>query len=667
MTHARPAMNDSKRHRLLTVAVIIAAAAGFVFDIYMELGVAAPVVYVGVVWLSWATRSTRMVYIVAFICTGLAVVGLMISPQGGEVWKVLVNRSLSISALWITAVLADRHLGLLKDATLRADEIEEQRLRIQVERDQIADRVAQHRDRARVMFSITEDLQSKRQQLEKEVESRKRAEDQFRRVVEAAPSGMVMIDSSGAIQLVNSETEALFQYSRGELIGLPVELLIPERFQSGHPELRVSYLDTPTVRAMGHGRELFGRRKDGSEFPVEIGLNPVEVSGEQFVLSSVVDITERRIHETALRESEERVRSIVDTALDAVITMSQNGQVTGWNPQAEVIFGWTAEEALSQSVSELIIPQSRRPDHCAGLEQFLKTGESRILNQRLELTAKRKSGEEFPIELTISALRLGTQYEFSAFINDITERKAAEAEIRRINEEVRQKNEEMQQFVYTVSHDLKSPLVTLEGFVGFLREELEDNNPEEAQKCLERIERSTERMGQLITDLLQLSRVGLIRNDPEPVDLNDLARELTDDLGSQIEKSGFSLTVQPELPTIFADRVRIAQVLVNLITNALKYGAAADSPEIIIGSEEENGETTIFVQDNGQGIAPEHQERVFRPFERLQTDQEGTGIGLAIVNRIVQVNGGRVTIQSSPGEGARFCLVFPKEAQSAGE
>jgi two-component system, LuxR family, sensor kinase FixL len=779
------------RRRLLSLAVFVAAMAGFILDLYVELGIAVPVVYVAVIWLAWSTRSSGVVFVAASTCVALTIVGVLVSPAGVEWLKIFLNRSLAISAIVITALLAARHLLLLEKETLRAAEIENEKLQIQQERDRLAQQNEQQRDRARVMASITEDLRAQREKLAREVAQRISAEEtltereqhirtlldstaegiygidvegkctfanqacasllgydstdellgqqmhelihhtrsdgnpypnsecliyqavrdgegvhvddevlwrrdgtsfaaeywafpisnndslsgcvvtfldvtdrvaareQFRRVVEAAPSGMVMIDSTGAIRLVNTQTEALFHYSRETLIGKPVELLIPERFHDGHPQLRDSFFQSPTVRTMGQGRELFGRRRDGSEFPVEIGLNPVEVGGERFVLSSVVDITERRTHELALRQSEERVRSIVDAALDAVVTMGQDGLVTGWNPRAEVIFGWSSEEAIGRSVAELIVPPSQRNAHTEGLNRFLQTGLGSILNQRLELTAIRKDQTRFPIELTISALNSGEKFEFSAFVNDITTRKTAAAEIQRINEELRQKNEEMQQFVYTVSHDLKSPLVTLEGFVGFLREELDDDNPEEAAKCMERIVRSTARMGQLINDLLQLSRVGMVRNEPEPIDLNVLVAELAADLENQIEQSGFTLNIQPALPTILADRVRVTQVFENLITNAMKYGRGADRPEITIGTEKHEGTSMVFVQDNGPGIAPEHQERIFRPFERLQTDQEGTGIGLAIVHRIVQINGGSVSINSVPGEGARFNLSLP--------
>jgi PAS domain S-box-containing protein len=249
-------------------------------------------------------------------------------------------------------------------------------------------------------------------------------------IIESAPTAMVMIDAAGSIVLVNAETEKLFGYARQELLGQSVERLIPTQFHSEHPRLRSQFFAAPETRRMGAGRDLFGLRQDGTEFPVEIGLNPIQTEEGLFVLGVIVDITERKRDEAALRQSEERVRLIVESALDAVVTMNEEGRITGWNPQAETIFGWRLDEALGQRLADLIIPEQHRAAHRQGLLHFLTSGEGPVLNQRLELTALRRGSYEFPVELTISAIQIGEHFEFSAFIRDITERKRLEDRFR---------------------------------------------------------------------------------------------------------------------------------------------------------------------------------------------------------------------------------------------
>jgi two-component system, LuxR family, sensor kinase FixL len=365
-----------------------------------------------------------------------------------------------------------------------------------------------------------------------DITERRLLEDRFRVAVEASPSAFVMVDSAGRINLVNSQSERIFGYTRSEMLGQVVEMLVPERFRGAHPHLRNRYHDQPTARAMGAGRDLYCLRKDGTEFPVEIGLSPIKMPEDTFVLSAIVDITER---------------------------------------------------------------------------------------------------------------------------------KRAEDAIKRVNEDLRQKNQEMEQFVYTVSHDLKSPIVTTMGFLGMLREDLETDDKEQMLDSIQRIERAAKRMSQLIDDLLQLSRIGRLFTEPEPVDVAALLHEMIDDLADRIDRAGAVVRVQPGMPVVMVDRKRFADVLENLITNALKYGCSMPEPVIEIGGCVEDGEVRFFVRDYGIGIAEEYHNQIFGLFQRLSNDQQGTGVGLAIVARVVEVHGGRVWVESIPGAGATFWIGLPQQ------
>ncbi len=237
----------------------------------------------------------------------------------------------------------------------------------------------------------------------------------------ALPSGVVVIDSSGTIVFVNSETERLFHFKQDELCSQPAEILVPVRFRERYLQLRNRCMDQTATRSAVVERDLRGLRKDDVEFPMEIRLSSFETGDGLFVLTSIIGISEHREAEQLLPEDIERIRRIFNMSLDAVVTISEDGAVTDWNPKAESMFGWQRDDVLGQKLSDLIIPQRYREAHENGLKRFLKTGEGPALNKRLDLFALRRSGEEFPVELTISPIRVGDVYEFSAFLRDVSE------------------------------------------------------------------------------------------------------------------------------------------------------------------------------------------------------------------------------------------------------
>ncbi len=246
--------------------------------------------------------------------------------------------------------------------------------------------------------------------------------------------------------------------------------------------------------------------------------------------------------------------------------------------------------------------------------------------------------------------------DFATIFSDISQRKRDEQELAHANTELQQKNAEMEQFIYTVSHDLKSPLVTIEGFAGHLRQGTGDDRQ---IRYIEHIQNATTRMRQFIDHLLDLSRIGRVTNPPEPVDVADLAREILRHHEGELADRGAEATVQDDMPLIRADRVRIEQVFDNLIGNALQHGAETNL-RIAVGSVSNEHEVLYFVRDNGPGIPREHHQRIFDLFCRLNARVKGTGVGLAIVKRAVEVHGGRVWVESEAGHGATFWVAFPK-------
>ncbi|MBN1490946.1 MAG: PAS domain-containing protein [Phycisphaerae bacterium] len=255
----------------------------------------------------------------------------------------------------------------------------------------------------------------------------------------------------------------------------------------------------------------------------------------------------------------------------------------------------------------------------------------------------------------------GTVLGYVGTTTDITDRKRTEEILQRVNHELRRSNVEMEEFVYSVSHDLQSPLVTIRGFADCMKHDLEHNRLDSLSNFADRIQDATNFMARLIESLLELSRMGRIPNRPEPIAVTDLLHHLAANHANELAARRITLTIQDAMPTVTADAARMEQVFDNLLINAISHGSDAVEPIIEIGAREDANEVLFFVRDNGRGIAPEHHANIFKAFQRLQTDPHGTGVGLAVVRRLVETQGGRVWVESEPGRGATFWVMFPKQ------
>lgn len=375
----------------------------------------------------------------------------------------------------------------------------------------------------------------------------------------------------------------------------------------------------------------------------------------------------------ALRESESRLRLTIDTALDAVVTMDTNGIITDWNRQAEVIFGWTREEAAGRALHEVIVPPRYRQSHISGLAHYLKTGEGPVLNRLIEVTAIRRDGREFPVELSIAPIMIHRARMFSGFIRDITERKVAEEKIQRMNEDLEQRvqertaelqaaNREMESFSYSVSHDLRAPLRALDGFARILEEDYGSLLDSEGARYLKIISESSRRMGMLIDDLLAFSRLGRQPVNLRPVDMDALVQEVVTEALHNHKGTPPEIEIGP-LPPAQADHVLLRQAWMNLISNAIKYSSRNGDAQIIVRGNRDSEELTYSVSDNGAGFDMAYYDKLFGVFQRLHADDEfpGTGIGLTIVQRIVNRHGGRVWAEGKVNEGATFTFTLPAD------
>jgi PAS domain S-box-containing protein len=482
-----------------------------------------------------------------------------------------------------------------------------------------------------------------------DITERKRAEERFRVAVESAPNPMVMVNADGKIVLVNAQTEKLFGYSRRDLIDQSIEMLVPSRFRGGHPGHRMGFFAHPQARSMGAGRELFGLRRDGTEMPLEIGLNPIKTDEGAFVLAAIVDITERR-------KAEERFRLVVESAPSAMVMINDQGKVVLVNAQAEKLFGYGRRELLGESI-EMLVPAQFRAKHPAFRTDFFGDPKARSMGVGRDLFGLRKDGSEVPVEIGLNPIRTDDGNFVLAAIVDITERKKAELQVAELD---RAKTA----FFSNVSHEFRTPLTlllgpledalrTVDGMSGGQRERLEVSH------------RNALRLLKLVNTLLDFSRIeaGRIQAAFEPVDLPAYTLELASVFRSAVERAGLTFEVDcgDLAEPIHIDREMWEKIVFNLIANALKFTFKGHI-SIMLCSVADHVE--LSVTDSGIGIPADELPHLFERFYRVKNarsrTQEGTGIGLALVQELVRLHGGTIAVSSVPDRGSTFTVALPK-------
>jgi PAS domain S-box-containing protein len=422
--------------------------------------------------------------------------------------------------------------------------------------------------------------------------------------------------------------------------------------------------------------EIALRHRDGHNIPVHFSATSIQREDGTLlaVLAFVTDLTQRKQDEQTLRESDSRYRLIMDTSLDAIISMGADGRVTEWNGEAERMFGYRREAAIGRPIAELIVPPQLREAHVRGLKRFLDSGQGRVLGTRIETTAMRADGSEFPAELAIATVVSASGLFFSAFVRDITDRKRLDEEMRHHRLELEQRvaertqalqraNRELEAFSYSVSHDLRAPLRAINGFSHLLEEEFVELLDDKGRHYLQRVRAGSERMGQLIDDLLKLSQMTRQPMHVAPTDLSALAAEIAAELQAGDPQRGVEWVVAPGV-VADGDAGLLRAVLLNLMGNAWKYSSKREQSRIEFGVCKKDGQPAYFVKDNGAGFDMAHAGRLFGAFQRLHSPSEfpGSGIGLATVARIVHRHDGEVWAEGAPGEGATFYFTLPPGA-----
>ncbi len=394
-------------------------------------------------------------------------------------------------------------------------------------------------------------------------------------------------------------------------------------------------------------------------------------------LSQAADRLRRKQAEEELRRFQARKTAILDAAVDAIITIDHEGKIQAWNRAAEEMFGYKAAEVMDKEMAELIIPPDLRMAQRQGLIQYVSGRQSGKGNRHYESRAMRADGSEFPVEIALARIPLEGFPMFTGFVRDITERKKAEEQIRGWNAELERRvrdrtaqleaaNKELEAFSYSVSHDLRAPVRHIEGFIQVLEPMLRGHLSDEAANVFKMISQSTRHMNQLIEGLLAFSRTNRAEMVFTDVDLGVLVDEARSELRGQAQGREIEWLI-PRLPTVRGDPITLRQVFINLLSNALKYTATRSKARIEIEVRDGGHERVICVRDNGVGFESQYTDRLFGVFQRLHpaTQFEGTGIGLAIVRRIIARHGGQTWAEGERDKGAAFYFSLPKHPDAA--
>ena len=501
-------------------------------------------------------------------------------------------------------------------------------------------------------------------------------ERRFRRLMESAPDAMIIVNESGRIVMVNEQAEKTFGYAATDMVGQSVDLLVPDRFRERHGAMVKSFFAQPVRREMAGGGDLRGLRADGGEFPIEVGLSPLETSEGLLVSSVVRDITERHQAAAALAQAEARQRLVLESTSDGIFGVGADGRAIFINAAAAKMLGYEKDALLGQKIHDVI--HHSRPDgkpypmqECPMYAAFTDGTASKVDDEVLW----RKDGSSFAVEYSSTPLRKDDELVGAVIVfRDITERKIAESELTQARDEAQAANRAKSAFLANMSHELRTPMNAIIGYSEMLLEEAEDMEMESFTPDLKKIHGAGNHLLSLISDVLDLSKIeaGRMELYIERFAVGEMLGEVVSTVSTLVAKNGNRLEIvgADEAAFMESDLTKVRQTLFNLISNAAKF---TDNGSITLKverqSDDEGVDWLVFdVTDTGIGIPPEKIDELFEEFTQadVSTTREygGTGLGLAITRRFCELLGGTISCASTPGQGSTFTVRLPAVAQA---
>ena len=473
--------------------------------------------------------------------------------------------------------------------------------------------------------------------------------------------GIVTIDERGTIATFNPAAEKLFGYTVAEVVGRNVKMLMPEPFHSSHDGYLRNYMEGGEPKVIGIGREVIGRRKDGSTFPMELSVNEMETGDKRMFVGLVRDITLRKQSEETLQRSEATVRSIVETAVNGIITISAVGQIRSFNPASERLFGYSTAEVVGQNI-KMLMPSPFHEEHDGYLENYRNTGIRKIIGIGREVVGRKKNGDTFPLDLAVSEIKMDKEKMFVGIISDATARKEAEIALLEAKDAADSANRSKSDFLANMSHEIRTPMNAI---IGMSHLALRTIMTPKQRDYLTKIQSSSHSLLGIINDILDFSKIeaGKLLIESTEFHLDSVLTNVANLVGVKAEEKGLELFfVRPQnVPNaLIGDPTRIGQILTNLTNNAVKF---TDSGEIsvsieLLKREDDRIKLGFSIRDTGIGMTKEQCAKLFKSFSQADTSTTrkygGTGLGLSICKQLVELMHGQIGVESESGRGSVF-------------
>lgn len=486
-------------------------------------------------------------------------------------------------------------------------------------------------------------------------------------ILSTAVDGFITIDERGIIESINPAGAKLFGYDARELVGTNVSKLMPAAYRNRRDGNLKAYRETGVSKIIGVGREVSGKRKNGSSFPIDISVSEMRINGKRMYVGLVRDISERKRIEQEAQKNAAIKSAVLDANLDALIMIDERGNIVDFSTAAETLLLYSRDKVLGRSIFSLILPPGVRAAYLEGITRYDRTGEDSILGKRVEINALRHGGEAFPAELTLQPIKTEQEVMFAAFVRDISERKQAEEELKSSKIEAESASDAKSRFLAHMSHEIRSPLNAVLVSIGLLL----DSDLDKDQRLYAKTAReSGNSLLGLINDILDFSKIeaGQLKLDSHPFKLSDMIAETLDIMALRIDDPALNslVLVDPRIPQfLLGDKLRLRQILINLLDNAIKF---TESGALVLELHElercrQRSLIRFSVQDTGIGISRRDQEKLFQEFQQADdsdsAERGGTGLGLSICQALCHAMGGSIRLTSKLGHGTCFQADIP--------
>lgn len=477
-------------------------------------------------------------------------------------------------------------------------------------------------------------------------------------VLNTVIDGIITINAHGIILSFNPSAVRIFGYSPEEVIGQNVKVLMPAPYHEEHDGYLRNYFATGIKEVIGKGREVKAKRKDGSIFPMELGVNEMNIDDKTMFVGTIRDISDRKFAEHALNENQAQLQAIVDNTVDGLITINELGKVEHYNKACESIFGYSSAEVIGQNV-KMLMPAPYHQEHDGYLKNYRDTGIKKIIGSGREVEGQRKNGSTFPLDLSVSEVNIHGRKLYSGIVRDISQRKKSEDEIKQVNAE-------LEEFSYRTSHDLRSPLISSIKLLDLVSEAIEENEKDKALMSIGLIKTSLSRLEELVKDILILTKATKLEEKQQEVDVEEVVLQTLSSFSHMENFDRLDIRLNLHFAnTLYVQKSRLILIIENLISNGIKYqDIGKDMSFIDICCHSQDSQFMLSVRDNGLGIPKNQQQQLFTMFKRFHPKTAfGSGLGLYMMQKSVKVLGGEITFEDC-GDGSKFQLLLPLKSSN---